>query len=92
MPSHFLSHLGEVISTHPTVGSNVEEVVHRNVTFQVWDLGGQDKLRKVWSTYYCGAHAVILVVDSTDRQRLHIVREELHNITTQEARAVPQIC
>lgn len=39
--------LNDVIETHPTVGSNVEEVTHRNVKFQVWDLGGQDKLRKV---------------------------------------------
>ena len=62
-------HLGDVITTTPTVGSNVEEVSHRNVTFQVWDLGGQDKLRRVWSTYYVGSHAVVLVVDSMDRQR-----------------------
>merc|ERR1711977_647216 len=70
-------HLGDVITTTPTVGSNVEEVSHRNVTFQVWDLGGQDKLRRVWSTYYVGSHAVVLVVDSMDRQRLHVLREEL---------------
>ena len=44
-------HLGEAIDTNPTVGSNVEEVVHRNVRFQVWDLGGQEKLRRVWTTY-----------------------------------------
>ena len=70
-------HLGDVIETHPTVGSNVEEVTHRNVRFQVWDLGGQDKLRKVWSTYFVGAHAIILVVDSTDRERIGLVRDEL---------------
>ena len=40
-------HLGDVIETQPTVGSNVEEVNHRNVRFQVWDLGGQDKLREI---------------------------------------------
>ena len=39
--------MNDVIETHPTVGSNVEEVTHRNIKFQVWDLGGQDKLRKV---------------------------------------------
>ena len=73
-------HLGEVITTNPTVGSNVEEVVHRNVRFSVWDLGGQEKLRKVWSTYYVGASAVILVIDSLDRDRLPSVREELAGI------------
>jgi len=77
-------HLGDVIQTNPTVGSNVEEVMHRNVRFQVWDLGGQDKLRKVWSTYYVGAHAVVLVVDSMDRERLDIVREELATIVAHE--------
>ena len=62
----------------------MEEVTHRNVRFQVWDLGGQDKLRKVWATYYCGAHAVVLVVDSTDRERMNLVREELAAITSHE--------
>lgn len=28
-------HLGEVVSTHPTVGSNVEEVVYKNIRFEV---------------------------------------------------------
>lgn len=32
--------LGEVIVTQPTIGSNVEEVQHKNVKLQVWDLGG----------------------------------------------------
>ena len=61
--------------------------MHRNVRFQVWDLGGQDKLRKVWSTYYVGAHAVVLVVDSMDRERLDLVREELSSIVAHEAPA-----
>jgi|TARA_B110001469_G_scaffold108700_1_gene109468 ADP-ribosylation factor-like protein 5B len=81
-----------VIQTNPTVGSNVEEVMHRNVRFQVWDLGGQDKLRKVWSTYYVGAHAVVLVVDSMDRERLDIVREELATIVAHEVRRRPRYC
>ena len=32
--------LDEVIVTEPTIGSNVEEVQHRNLKLQVWDLGG----------------------------------------------------
>jgi len=35
------SHLGEVVVTQPTIGSNVEEINYKNVKFQVWDLGGQ---------------------------------------------------
>jgi GTPase SAR1 family protein len=82
-------HLGEVITSNPTVGSNVEEVVHRNVHFQVWDLGGQEKLRRVWSTYYVGAHAVVLVIDSMDRDRLPLVREELTALTSNEVKVIP---
>ena len=76
--------LGDLITTTPTIGSNVEEVNHRGVRFQVWDLGGQEKLRKIWSTYYVGAHAVVLVVDSLDRERLHLVRDELNLLTSNE--------
>lgn len=28
-------HLGEVVLTQPTIGSNVEEVVYKNITFEV---------------------------------------------------------
>ena len=78
------SNLGDVITTTPTIGSNVEEVEHRGVHFQVWDLGGQDKLRRVWSTYYVNAHAVVLVIDSLDRERLGLVREELDKINSND--------
>eukprot|EP01006_Ploeotia_vitrea_P044299 TRINITY_DN66823_c3_g3_i1.p1 TRINITY_DN66823_c3_g3~~TRINITY_DN66823_c3_g3_i1.p1 ORF type:complete len:183 (-),score=56.22 TRINITY_DN66823_c3_g3_i1:803-1351(-) len=73
----FKLHLGEVVETHPTIGSNVEEVVHRNVHFQAWDLGGQESIRSSWATYYVNTHAVILVVDSSDRKRVHLVKHEL---------------
>lgn len=31
-------HLGEVVTTHPTVGSNVEELVYKNIRFEVHTL------------------------------------------------------
>eukprot|EP01027_Heterolobosea_sp_BB2_P010835 GEZU01015844.1.p1 GENE.GEZU01015844.1~~GEZU01015844.1.p1 ORF type:complete len:222 (-),score=42.71 GEZU01015844.1:43-708(-) len=77
-------HLGEVVETQPTIGSNVEEVQHKNVRFQVWDLGGQESLRPTWSVYYVNTQAVIMVVDSTDRERIHIVKEELFRLLTHE--------
>lgn len=33
--------LGEVVTTIPTIGFNVESIQHRNVSFTVWDVGGQ---------------------------------------------------
>ena len=32
--------LGEVVTTIPTIGFNVETVEYKNVTFTVWDVGG----------------------------------------------------
>ncbi|CAL1411243.1 unnamed protein product [Linum trigynum] len=54
-------HLGEVVTTHPTVGSNVEEVVYKNIRFerQVWDLEGQERLTTSWASYCRGTHAII---------------------------------
>ncbi|KAJ0232711.1 ADP-ribosylation factor C1 [Hirschfeldia incana] len=73
-------HLGEVVTTHPTVGSNVEELVYKNIRFEVWDLGGQDRLRTSWATYYRGTNAVIVVIDSTDRARISLMKDELSRL------------
>ena len=50
----------------------------------MWDIGGQDSLRQAWSTYYSGSHFLILVVDSTDRERLAVSKEELYKMLGHE--------
>ena len=40
--------LGEVITTIPTIGFNVETVQYKNISFTVWDVGGQDRIRSLW--------------------------------------------
>jgi ADP-ribosylation factor-like protein 5B len=77
-------HLNQVILTQPTIGSNVEEVVHKNVRFQVWDVGGQENLRASWSTYFMNAKAVVFVVDSNDRENMLVAKMELFNIMLHE--------
>ena len=37
--------LGEIVTTIPTIGFNVETVEYKNISFTVWDVGGQDKIR-----------------------------------------------
>ena len=44
--------LGEVVTTIPTIGFNVETVEYKNIKFTVWDVGGQDKIRPLWRHYY----------------------------------------
>jgi len=72
--------LGEVIQSLPTVGFNVEEVNYKNLNFTVWDIGGQDRIRKLWRYYFQNTDVVIYVVDSNDRERLEEARFELHSM------------
>lgn len=44
--------LDEVVSTVPTIGFNVETLKYKNITFQVWDLGGQTSIRPYWRCYF----------------------------------------
>jgi len=44
--------LGEIISSVPTIGFNVETVEYKNIKFTVWDVGGQEKIRLLWRHYY----------------------------------------
>ncbi|XP_021086225.1 putative ADP-ribosylation factor-like protein 5C isoform X1 [Mesocricetus auratus] len=67
----------EVVHTCSTIGSNAEEVVLQKIHFLLWDLGGQEALRSAWDTYNSNTEFVILVIDSTDRNRLLTTREEL---------------
>ena len=36
--------LGEIVTTIPPIGFNVETVEYKNISFTVWDVGGQDKV------------------------------------------------
>lgn len=44
--------LGEIVTTIPTIGFNVETVEYKGVGFTVWDVGGQDKIRPLWRHYF----------------------------------------
>merc|ERR1711975_63218 len=72
--------LGEVVTTIPTIGFNVETVEYKNISFTVWDVGGQDKIRPLWRHYYQGTQGLIFVVDSNDRDRVEDAREELNKM------------
>ncbi|XP_065031463.1 ADP-ribosylation factor 1-like isoform X2 [Musa acuminata AAA Group] len=72
--------MGEVVSTIPTIGFNVETVQYNNVKFQVWDLGGQTSIRPYWRCYFPNTQAVIYVVDSSDTDRLVTAKDEFHAI------------
>ena len=64
--------LGEVITTIPTIGFNVESFLlpRSSISLITWDVGGCDKIRPLWKHYFPGTHVIIYVVDSKDLDRL----------------------
>ncbi|KAJ8903374.1 hypothetical protein NDN08_004482 [Rhodosorus marinus] len=76
--------LGEIVTTIPTIGFNVETVEYKNINFTVWDVGGQDKIRPLWRHYFQNTQGLIYVVDSNDRDRVVEAREELKKMMYEE--------
>lgn len=83
--------LGEVVTTIPTIGFNVETVEYKNISFTVWDVGGQDKIRPLWRHYYQNTQGIIFVVDSNDKDRIDkngdaesSAKEELHRMLAED--------
>ncbi|KAI9593127.1 ADP-ribosylation factor family-domain-containing protein [Syncephalis fuscata] len=76
--------LGEVVTTIPTIGFNVETVEYKNISFTVWDVGGQDKIRPLWRHYFQNTQGIIYVVDSNDRDRISDARDELQRMLNED--------
>lgn len=51
---------------------------------QVWDVGGQDKIRPLWRHYYQNTQGIIFVVDSNDRERIGEAKAELDRMLSEE--------
>lgn len=76
--------LGEVVTTIPTIGFNVETVEYKNICFTVWDVGGQDKIRPLWRHYFQNTQGLIFVIDSNDRERIAEAEQELQSMLRED--------
>ena len=61
----------------PTVGFHVETLQRDRLTCTVFDMSGQGRYRNLWEHYYVEAHGVIFVVDTSDKMRACVARDEL---------------
>ena len=87
------------------VGLNLGKIDTNGVRLNFWDLGGQEELQALWDKYYQvphlmsymyhGAtsqecHAIIYVVDSSDRERIEQSKETFNSmIKNEHVRGVP---
>jgi Ras-related protein Rab-1A len=47
---------------------------NKTIKLQIWDTAGQERFRTITSSYYRGAHAIIIVYDITDKTSFEHVR------------------
>ncbi|CAL8304954.1 unnamed protein product [Lota lota] len=88
--------LQEFVNTIPTKGFNTEKIrvalggSSRAISFQVWDVGGQEKLRPLWRSFTRRTDGMVFVVDASEPERVEEARVELHKISrTVENQGVP---
>eukprot|EP00441_Pelagodinium_beii_P018332 CAMPEP_0197667252 /NCGR_PEP_ID=MMETSP1338-20131121/65643_1 /TAXON_ID=43686 ORGANISM="Pelagodinium beii, Strain RCC1491" /NCGR_SAMPLE_ID=MMETSP1338 /ASSEMBLY_ACC=CAM_ASM_000754 /LENGTH=200 /DNA_ID=CAMNT_0043246451 /DNA_START=143 /DNA_END=741 /DNA_ORIENTATION=- len=56
------------------------ELDGKQIKLQIWDTAGQDRFRTITSSYYRGAHGIIIVYDITDRESFDNVKQWLSEI------------
>ncbi|KAK2707632.1 ras-related protein ORAB-1-like [Artemia franciscana] len=56
------------------------ELEGKTIKLQIWDTAGQERFRTITSSYYRGAHGIIVVYDVTDQESFNNVRQWLEEI------------
>ncbi|CAI7795578.1 unnamed protein product [Closterium sp. NIES-54] len=56
------------------------ELDGKTIKLQIWDTAGQERFRTITSSYYRGAHGIIVVYDVTDQESFNNVKQWLNEI------------
>ncbi|CAL6060143.1 ADP-ribosylation_factor 1 [Hexamita inflata] len=89
--------LGELITTIPTIGLNIEQVKIKNISLNIWDVGDQERMRPLWRHYLSSIHNNVLffVIDATERDQrvIYEIKTQLLNIFENQLkfRSIPML-
>ncbi|XP_069488949.1 uncharacterized protein [Ambystoma mexicanum] len=79
--------LNETMTTIPTLGYDVEilEPMKNDVSFTIWDVGGQIRIWHLWRHYFANTDGLLFVLDRADPERFEEAHLELVAILENDA-------
>ena len=68
----------------PTIGVDFKiktlNINNKNIKLQIWDTAGQERFRTIISSYYRGAHGILLIFDLTETESFESLKNWLIEI------------
>jgi len=68
----------------PTLHATSEELTLNNIKLTTFDLGGHTQARKIWKDYFPVVDTIVFIIDSVDRERFNVAKEELDALLSDE--------
>merc|ERR1719269_381806 len=79
----------------PTIGIDFKiktvQILDKTIKLQIWDTAGQERFRTITSSYYRGAHGIIVVYDVTDKESFNNVKHWVQEIEKYAADGVNKL-
>merc|ERR1712137_792469 len=74
----------DITNITPTQGFNIKSIQSTGFKLNVWDIGGQRKIRPYWRNYFENTDVLIYVIDSSDTKRFDETEQELQELLCEE--------
>ena len=71
---------GEMVSTLPTIGFNVETIKFKGTNFTIWDVGGHEKLIPLWKHYVQNIACVVFLINASKKDQLEYYAKLLKDV------------
>lgn len=68
------------VSVNPTLGFSNEKFTVKSLNFNAYDMSGQGRYRNLWEHYYREADGIVYVIDSSDKMRFVVSKDELFSM------------